>query len=99
MRRWPSHLDPWSPMHIGAVADDFTGATDLATTLQARGMRAAVVVGHHPAAVVDEAPRLDAGDPHRSHRRALHGVDVERGEPDHPVMPTSPRTRSTRASP
>lgn len=35
-------------MHIGAVADDFTGATDLATTLQARGMRAAVVVEDRP---------------------------------------------------
>ncbi|WP_144717415.1 3-oxo-tetronate kinase [Agrococcus jejuensis] len=35
-------------MHIGAVADDFTGATDLATTLQARGLRAAVVVEDRP---------------------------------------------------
>lgn len=38
-------------MHIGAVADDFTGATDLATTLQARGLRAAVVIEDRP---VDE---------------------------------------------
>jgi len=31
-------------MQIGAVADDFTGATDLATTLSRRGMSAAVVI-------------------------------------------------------
>jgi len=31
-------------MQIGAVADDFTGATDLATTLRRRGMTAAVVI-------------------------------------------------------
>jgi uncharacterized protein YgbK (DUF1537 family) len=31
-------------MLIGAVADDFTGATDLATTLRSRGMTAAVVI-------------------------------------------------------
>lgn len=40
-------------MHIGAVADDFTGATDLATTLQARGMRAAVVVEDRPVDAAD----------------------------------------------
>lgn len=43
-------------MHIGAVADDFTGATDLATTLQARGMRAVVVVEDRP---VDAAELAD----------------------------------------
>lgn len=45
-------------MHIGAVADDFTGATDLATTLQARGMRAAVVVEDLPV----DATELDGVD-------------------------------------
>ncbi|MFC7430049.1 MULTISPECIES: 3-oxo-tetronate kinase [unclassified Agrococcus] len=46
-------------MHIGAVADDFTGATDLATTLQARGMRAAVVVADRPVDAA-ELEHLDA---------------------------------------
>ncbi len=32
-------------MHIGAIADDFTGATDLATALRERGLRTAVVIG------------------------------------------------------
>lgn len=44
-------------MHIGAVADDFTGATDLATTLRERGMRAAVVIEDRP---VDPALLADA---------------------------------------
>jgi len=35
-------------MHIGAVADDFTGATDLATTLTTRGFSAAVVIEDRP---------------------------------------------------
>jgi uncharacterized protein YgbK (DUF1537 family) len=35
-------------MQIGAVADDFTGATDLATTLRSRGMSAAVVIEDRP---------------------------------------------------
>ena len=35
-------------MQIGAVADDFTGATDLATTLRRRGMTAAVVIEDQP---------------------------------------------------
>lgn len=34
-------------MLIGAVADDFTGATDLATTLRVRGFRTAVVIDDH----------------------------------------------------
>lgn len=37
-------------MHIGAVADDFTGATDLATTLTTRGFSAAVVIEDRPVA-------------------------------------------------
>lgn len=44
-------------MYIGAVADDFTGATDLATTLRARGMRAVVVIEDRP---VDPARLADA---------------------------------------
>lgn len=32
-------------MHLGAIADDFTGATDLATALRERGLRTAVVIG------------------------------------------------------
>ncbi|MEV7756710.1 3-oxo-tetronate kinase [Microbacterium sp. NPDC089180] len=32
-------------MHFGAIADDFTGATDLATALRERGLRTAVVIG------------------------------------------------------
>lgn len=45
-------------MHIGAIADDFTGATDLAIALRERGLRTTVVVGEndipadHDAAVV-----------------------------------------------
>jgi len=35
-------------MLTGAVADDFTGATDLAAALRSRGLRAAVVVGDRP---------------------------------------------------
>ncbi|SDQ49709.1 3-oxo-tetronate kinase [Microbacterium sp. cf332] len=35
-------------MLIGAIADDFTGATDLATTLRERGMRTAVVIEDLP---------------------------------------------------
>jgi uncharacterized protein YgbK (DUF1537 family) len=34
-------------MHFGAIADDFTGATDLATALRERGLRTAVVIGEH----------------------------------------------------
>lgn len=34
-------------MHIGAIADDFTGATDLATALRERGLRTAVVIGEN----------------------------------------------------
>ena len=40
---------------LGAIADDFTGATDLANTLVGRGMRAVQVIG------VPQAP-LDLGD-------------------------------------
>lgn len=46
------------PMLIGAIADDFTGATDLATTLRERGMRTAVVIGDLPV----EPERLDGLD-------------------------------------
>ncbi|MCX2731876.1 four-carbon acid sugar kinase family protein [Saccharopolyspora sp. NFXS83] len=43
---------------IGAIADDFTGATDLATMLVSRGFRTAVVIGTaEPAEPLDE---LDA---------------------------------------
>ncbi|WP_209559521.1 3-oxo-tetronate kinase [Frigoribacterium sp. PvP032] len=35
-------------MLTGAVADDFTGATDLAAALHSRGLRAAVVIGDRP---------------------------------------------------
>ena len=35
-------------MLTGAVADDFTGATDLAAAFRSRGLRAAVVVGDRP---------------------------------------------------
>ncbi|WP_285136785.1 3-oxo-tetronate kinase [Microbacterium sp. lyk4-40-TSB-66] len=34
-------------MHFGAIADDFTGATDLATALRERGLRTAVVIGEN----------------------------------------------------
>jgi uncharacterized protein YgbK (DUF1537 family) len=45
-------------MPLGAVADDFTGATDLATALRTRGFRTAVVVGD-----LDVPPsRLEACD-------------------------------------
>ena len=39
-------------MLTGAVADDFTGATDLAAALHSRGLRTAVVIGDRP--VLDE---------------------------------------------
>jgi uncharacterized protein YgbK (DUF1537 family) len=45
-------------MLLGAVADDFTGATDLATTLRGRGMTTVVVVGDRPVA----AGELDGVD-------------------------------------
>lgn len=45
-------------MLLGAVADDFTGATDLATTLRDRGLRTSVVIDD---AIVDPA-RLDGLD-------------------------------------
>ncbi|MEW2545947.1 3-oxo-tetronate kinase [Streptomyces sp. NPDC047002] len=41
--------------HLGAIADDFTGATDLATMLVARGFRTVVAVG-----VPGEGPRAAA---------------------------------------
>ncbi|MDD7928134.1 3-oxo-tetronate kinase [Microbacterium thalli] len=44
-------------MDIGAVADDFTGATDLATTLRERGRRVVVVIEDRP---VDPALLADA---------------------------------------
>lgn len=34
-------------MHLGAIADDFTGATDLATAVRERGLRTAVVIGEN----------------------------------------------------
>jgi uncharacterized protein YgbK (DUF1537 family) len=34
---------------IGCIADDFTGATDLATNLVSQGLRTVVVFGHQPA--------------------------------------------------
>ncbi|MBM3715435.1 MAG: four-carbon acid sugar kinase family protein [Actinobacteria bacterium] len=34
-------------MYIGAIADDFTGATDVATALRERGLRTTVVIGDH----------------------------------------------------
>ena len=46
-------------MKIGAVADDFTGATDLATTLRRRGMSAAVVIEDREVAA-DRIAGLDA---------------------------------------
>jgi uncharacterized protein YgbK (DUF1537 family) len=46
-------------MQIGAVADDFTGATDLATTLRRRGMSAAVVIENQKIAA-DRLAGLDA---------------------------------------
>ncbi|KEP75107.1 hypothetical protein HR12_38380, partial [Microbacterium sp. SUBG005] len=35
-------------MHLGAIADDFTGATDLAIALRESGLRTAVVIGDNP---------------------------------------------------
>ena len=46
-------------MLIGAVADDFTGATDLATTLRSRGMTAAVVIEDREVSA-DRLATLDA---------------------------------------
>lgn len=46
-------------MQIGAVADDFTGATDLATTLRRRGFRTAVVIEDHEVEA-DRIAGLDA---------------------------------------
>ncbi|MCA1219718.1 3-oxo-tetronate kinase [Streptomyces sp. 8L] len=50
--------------YLGAVADDFTGATDLAATLVARGFRTVVTVGVPDApggAAADSPPAGDAG--------------------------------------
>jgi uncharacterized protein YgbK (DUF1537 family) len=41
---------------LGAVADDFTGATDLAGMLAAGGLRTVLVLGEPP-----RRPRPDAG--------------------------------------
>jgi uncharacterized protein YgbK (DUF1537 family) len=46
-------------MLTGAVADDFTGATDLAAALHSRGLRAAVVIGDRPVHD-DQVAGLDA---------------------------------------
>ncbi len=46
-------------MLTGAVADDFTGATDLAAALHSRGLRAAVVIGDRPVPD-EEVAGLDA---------------------------------------
>jgi uncharacterized protein YgbK (DUF1537 family) len=43
---------------IGCIADDFTGATDLATNLVSQGLRTVVVFGHQP--VTDEITEADA---------------------------------------
>jgi uncharacterized protein YgbK (DUF1537 family) len=43
---------------IGCIADDFTGATDLATNLVSQGLRTVVVFGHQ--AVTDEIREADA---------------------------------------
>ncbi|WP_328498610.1 four-carbon acid sugar kinase family protein [Streptomyces sp. NBC_00414] len=45
---------------LGAIADDFTGATDLATTLVARGYRTVVAVG--PDSIADEPGRAAVDD-------------------------------------
>ncbi|AOS63472.1 3-oxo-tetronate kinase [Actinoalloteichus hymeniacidonis] len=45
---------------LGAIADDFTGATDLATNLVARGMRTVVTLGVPSPADLPEAADLDA---------------------------------------
>ncbi|WP_223269608.1 3-oxo-tetronate kinase [Frigoribacterium sp. ACAM 257] len=46
-------------MLTGAVADDFTGATDLAAALHSRGLRTAVVIGDRPVAD-EQVDGLDA---------------------------------------
>jgi uncharacterized protein YgbK (DUF1537 family) len=46
-------------MLTGAVADDFTGATDLAAALHSRGLRTAVVIGDRPVPD-EEVAGLDA---------------------------------------
>jgi uncharacterized protein YgbK (DUF1537 family) len=43
---------------LGCIADDFTGATDLATNLVSRGLRTMVVFGHQ--SVTDEMRNADA---------------------------------------
>ncbi|WP_291056593.1 3-oxo-tetronate kinase [Herbiconiux sp.] len=47
-------------IRLGAIADDFTGATDLATSLRERGLRVAVVLGAEAVPSVEEAADLDA---------------------------------------
>ncbi|MGP2439853.1 3-oxo-tetronate kinase [Streptomyces sp. JW3] len=45
---------------LGAIADDFTGATDLATMLVARGFRTVVAVGADAVAALADAAQTDA---------------------------------------
>ncbi|WP_440710624.1 3-oxo-tetronate kinase [Herbiconiux sp. YIM B11900] len=47
-------------IRLGAIADDFTGATDLATSLRERGLRVAVVLGAEAVPSTAEATGLDA---------------------------------------
>ena len=48
-------------LRLGAIADDFTGATDLATSLRERGFRVAVLLGADAlGSAVDDLAELDA---------------------------------------
>ncbi|GAA2224249.1 four-carbon acid sugar kinase family protein [Herbiconiux moechotypicola] len=47
-------------IRLAAIADDFTGATDLATSLRERGLRVAVVLGAEAVPSSAEAKGLDA---------------------------------------
>lgn len=74
-------------MYIGAIADDFTGATDLAIALRERGLRTTVVVGEHDiprdhdAAVVALKSRTaPAGEAVSSSLRALSRLQAAGAE-------------------
>ncbi len=73
---------------LGAIADDFTGATDLANNLVRAGMRCVPLIGAPQTLVVSHIP----GDAAFSRRPARRRVAARTATPSSPRR-ASPRTR------
>ncbi len=94
-------------LSLGCIADDFTGATDLANNLVRAGMRVVQAIGvparsvattEVDAVVVALKSRTVAGATKRSRRRSTPATGCGRRAPSRSISSTAPRSTAPRAA-